>query len=101
MAEYLLSRGYSLVTRRYRGRHGELDLICLDGDTLVFVEVRTKSTPGYVPEESVGPEKAASLQRIGEEYRRRFDDQREYRFDLVAIDRTGLRHHKDFLGGHA
>jgi putative endonuclease len=86
-----------LVTRRFKVRHGEIDLICLDGDTLVFVEVKSRWSPGYTPEDSIGPEKARALQRAAEEYMRAMEDERPFRFDLVCIDHDGLRHHKNFL----
>ena len=99
-AEFLLKKGYTLVTRRYRCRHGELDLVCLDGDMLVFVEVRAKSLPGDSPEESVGNAKAIALRRAADHYIERISGPREHRFDLIAIDRSGLRHHVNFLGEH-
>ena len=41
-ADYLLHRGLSLVERNFRVRGGEIDLICRDGKTTVFVEVRLR-----------------------------------------------------------
>ena len=43
-ARFLKSLGYRVVTRNYRCRHGEIDLIALDGRCLVFVEVRSTGT---------------------------------------------------------
>lgn len=40
-AEYLLSKGFHLVARNFRQKRGEIDIICKDGDTYVFVEVNT------------------------------------------------------------
>lgn len=45
--ELLLGRGLKLVERNYRCRGGELDLVMLDGKTLVFVEVRYRATPSF------------------------------------------------------
>lgn len=42
-ARYLAERGLSIVARNFRVRGGEIDLICRDGRTLVFVEVRQRS----------------------------------------------------------
>jgi putative endonuclease len=96
-AEHLLEQGYTIVTRRYKVKRGEIDLICLDEDVLVFVEVKARRAKGYLPEEAVGSEKAQALQRAGEEYRRVMGDRRPFRFDLICIDRNGLRHHENFL----
>ena len=42
-AEFLQRKGYRVVDRNWTCRGGELDLVCLDGDTLVFVEVRARA----------------------------------------------------------
>jgi putative endonuclease len=94
-ADYLLGLGYTIVTRRYKARRGELDLVALDGDTLVFVEVRQRLA-GASPEESIGDAKLAALSRAAEEYVHATDQQnRALRFDVIAIDTSGLRHHID------
>lgn len=41
-AEYLISQGYTLITRNWHCRQGELDLVMRQGELLVFVEVRTR-----------------------------------------------------------
>jgi len=46
-AEYLSARGLAIVARNYRCRGGEIDLIARDGDTLVFVEVRLRSSAAF------------------------------------------------------
>lgn len=38
--EFLERKGYRIIERNWRSRTGEIDLVCQDGDTLVFVEVR-------------------------------------------------------------
>ena len=43
----LRRRGYAVLARRYRTRFGEIDIIARDGDTLVFVEVKTRRGPGF------------------------------------------------------
>jgi len=46
-ADYLQRRGLQLVETNYRCRFGEIDLICRDRDTLVFVEVRLRGTEAF------------------------------------------------------
>ena len=90
--------GYTIVTRRYKARHGEIDLIALDEDVLVFVEVKERRAAGYVPEESVGRLKLAAMQSAAQQYLESTGEtNRGCRFDLVAIDPQGLRHHIDLL----
>ena len=46
-ARYLEARGLHIVERNYRSRYGEIDLIARDGVTLVFVEVRARSSNAF------------------------------------------------------
>jgi putative endonuclease len=83
-ARYLRRHGLRIVLRGYRTPRGEIDLIARDGDTLVFVEVKTRRQG--VPAEAVTPAKQlrltlAALQFLTEH---RLLDQR-VRFDVVAI----------------
>jgi putative endonuclease len=95
-AEYLLSKGFTIVTRRCTLRSGEIDIVALEGDVLVFVEVKMRRAKSYRPEEAIGISKLQALERAAEEYVRAMDEtERETRFDLVAIDSEGLRHYRD------
>jgi putative endonuclease len=97
-ADYLASLGYTIVTRRYKSRRGELDLVALDGDTLVFVEVKHRRAEGFVPEESMGRQKIDALVGAMHAYVEEMEVQeRETRLDLVAVDEDGLRHYRDIL----
>src|SRR5579864_5107740 len=103
---YLRHHGYVFVARNYtpRGAKGEIDLIGYDGETLAFVEVRTRTTReelAALPELSVTTDKQRMVVRTAQ----RFLAERHVRdcpcrFDVVAIDnRPGsppeLRLHKD------
>lgn len=46
-ADYLMRHGLIILARNYRCRGGEIDLVCRDGATLVFVEVRLRTNRGY------------------------------------------------------
>ncbi|MBX3113072.1 MAG: YraN family protein [Fimbriimonadaceae bacterium] len=97
-AQYLLSLGYTLITRRFKTRHGEIDLIALDGETLVFVEVKFRARNTVSPEESVTDLKSARFQSAVAEYFSKTDQPpMPARYDLIAIDQAGLRHHKNAI----
>jgi putative endonuclease len=86
---YLERRGFTVVARNYRppsGR-GEIDLVAWHRDTLVFVEVKSRSKDEYgAPDRNVDQEKRAALLRAGRDYARRADVPWEHvRFDLVSI----------------
>jgi putative endonuclease len=91
-----MQKGYTIVTRRFKASRGEIDLIALDGDVLVFVEVKFRSVKGMRAEENVGDIKIAHIGRAAREYLLKMEEpERQIRFDVVAIDREGLRHHID------
>lgn len=86
-AKYLRSQGYRILARQSRSRIGEIDLIALDGDTIVFVEVKTRSSraAGH-PAEAVTAAKQRQLTRTALAWlkRKRLLDAR-CRFDVIAI----------------
>jgi putative endonuclease len=86
--DVLSSRGYAILERRYRTDHGEIDIIAMDGETLVFVEVRAKATAECgTAAESVTREKQRRIVRMAAVYlamHNLVDPQ--CRFDVVAID---------------
>ncbi|KQU34816.1 MULTISPECIES: YraN family protein [unclassified Rhodococcus (in: high G+C Gram-positive bacteria)] len=64
-ASYLTTVGLRILDRNWRCRHGEVDIIGVDGDTVVFVEVKTRSGDGYgTPAEAVTPAKAQRIHRL-------------------------------------
>ncbi|HHW78678.1 MAG TPA: YraN family protein [Xanthomonadaceae bacterium] len=83
---YLEARGLTLVTRNFRCRAGELDLIMRDGGQLVFVEVRSRRHARYgTPAESVTRTKQQRLLRAAAFYLQRQRLDLPCRFDVVAI----------------
>ena len=83
---YLEARGLSLVTRNFRCRVGELDLIMRDGEQLVFVEVRSRRHNRYgTPAESITRTKQQRLLRAAALYLQRQRLDPPCRFDVVAI----------------
>jgi len=46
-AEFLESQGYTIIEKNYRNAIGEIDLIAKDGETLVFAEVKARSSARY------------------------------------------------------
>lgn len=86
-ARYLKRQGYRILERnRVLGRN-EIDIIAREGDTIAFVEVRTrKSKSGVLPEDTVGPAKQRQIRRAAKRYIDRYGDESlYYRFDIVAI----------------
>ena len=80
-------RGYVIVARRYRVRGGELDVIARDGETIVFVEVKTRAGRMFgEAAEAVTPLKQLRMTRLAEEYLMRHHlVDCPCRFDVVSI----------------
>lgn len=86
-ARTLQSQGLKVIERQLRGLYGELDLVALDAETVVFVEVKTRtSIAAGDPTEAVTPAKQQKITKSALAYlkRRRWLDRR-CRFDVVAI----------------
>ncbi len=79
--------GLTFLTANYRSPHGELDLVFRDGDCLVFVEVKTRSSEDWVrPAAAVDARKRRALSLTAEDYRRQLRDPRvKWRFDVVEV----------------
>ena len=96
-AEYLTERGYRLVVNNFKvpvGRNskgvsvtGEIDIIALDGDTLCFIEVKTRRSDEFTPViTAVDLRKQRQITRTAKVYRRIFAIRDiEYRYDVVTV----------------
>ncbi len=99
--QYLLLQGFELVERNYRTRYGEVDLVLRQADTLVFVEVKWRSSLNYgSPVEAVGERKQQAIRSMAEQYlAEKAPEFEEIRFDVVGIlggtRRTEIEHVKD------
>lgn len=66
---FLAKKGYRILTTNYRSRYGEIDIVCLDGDTVVFVEVKTRSSEKFgTPAEAVTFRKRNRLRQLAQMY---------------------------------
>ncbi len=90
---HLKRQGYRIVARNFRAAGAEIDLVAMDGETLVFVEVKTRRTDSAgAPEEAVDARKQARMRRAAEAFAIQYRvGEREMRFDIVAISGTGPR----------
>ncbi|WP_294348485.1 YraN family protein [Sphingobacterium sp.] len=87
--EYLIEKGYKIVLRNWRFKNLEVDLIVMDKDTLVFVEVKTRSGTDFgEPYEFVDVKKQRRLIRAAQAYILKTHYIGELRFDVVAITRV-------------
>ena len=84
----LTDRGYAILARRYRTRHGEIDIVAEHEGTVVFVEVRARATAEFGrAADSVTDAKQRKVTAMAVDYLARHHiTNRPCRFDVVAID---------------
>ena len=88
-AVYLEERGYCILERNVRTRHGEIDLIAEKAGVRVFVEVKLRSGVGYgLPEEAVTAQKRKHILDAIAAYWQAKAEEIEWRVDVLAILRT-------------
>lgn len=87
---YLSDQGYQLLTRNWRTREGEIDLVMKQDLTIVFIEVKTRKTDRFgSPEESITRGKQKRLRKTCLAYLQESDyEDRDWRIDVVAIEAT-------------
>ena len=85
-AEYLLRQGYTIMERDWKSGHRDLDIIALDGNTVVFVEVKTRRNRLFTePEMAVDYQKIRNLQQAANHYIKYRHINQEVRFDLITV----------------
>ncbi len=86
--DFLKKRGYCIIETNYRCPEGEVDIVARDKDSLVFVEVRTKTSLAFgSPEESITPAKKERMIVVASRYRETHDNlPQSWRIDVVAVE---------------
>jgi len=85
-AKFLRRIGYRIILRNFRCQLGEIDIVALDGDTLVFVEVKTRTYDEPSPEDQVNARKHHQMTKVAKMYLGRYgNEQPPARFDVVAV----------------
>lgn len=102
---YLVERGYRILRRNYRYQHLEIDLVAADGQELVFIEVKARSSAQYGdPEYFVTDSKQHKLRQAALAYvQQEVQGLVTCRFDVIAIlerdGETEVRHLRDAFRG--
>ncbi|PKL41278.1 MAG: YraN family protein [Spirochaetae bacterium HGW-Spirochaetae-1] len=100
-AIFLIERNFIILERNYRcGRAGEMDIIAQKENLVIFVEVKSRSTPLYGGALfSISGKKKKSLRFIAHHFINRwhFPDHTIFRFDLIAIEQGNILWARDIL----
>ncbi len=82
--QYLKKQGYKLLKRNYTTPYGEADLVFLDGEEVVFVEVKTRTSADFATaKQAVNAEKQAKYRKIALHYGKGIEP--NARFDVVEV----------------
>ena len=96
---YLTSLGYKVLEKNWRYSRSEIDLIAMDGNILVFVEVKTRSYDFFgSPETFVSDQKELLIHEAASVYMEKINHDWEIRFDIIAIllNKNGSHHLEHF-----
>ena len=95
-AAFLTGCGYRVLARNLRLPGGEIDAVCLDGATLVVVEVKRRDSRTFGSAlSSVDSRKRATLRRIAADYAQIVAPRAKIRFDVVTLDGNSIRLHRN------
>ncbi len=84
---FLSKAGFAIVARNYRTPLGEIDIVARDGETLAFIEVKTRSSKAFgLPQEAVDRRKQRQLIRAAQVFLKAHGElDVPCRFDVVAV----------------
>jgi putative endonuclease len=84
--DYLEQKNYKILDRNWRYGRAEIDIVAMDGATLVFAEVKTRSNDLFErPESAVDDKKRRLLARAAVAYMRKIGHEWAIRFDILAV----------------
>lgn len=89
-AEFLHTQGYDILERNIRTEYGEIDLLARQGETLVFVEVKARSSTAYgYPEDSITELKQQHMHDCALAYLQAHPEfEGDWRVDVISVNRV-------------
>jgi len=103
--KFLRGKGYQIISRNFKTKYSEIDLIAKKDNSLVFVEVKTRVGNDFgLPEEAINRRKRSRLKRAVQAFAAFHNWKGPFRIDAVCIvlNREGeiaqFRHHENIVG---
>lgn len=94
--KYLIKNRYEIIEQNYRHRRGEIDIICLKNNTLIFIEVKKRKNNLYgYPEDFVSKAQKKMIMDTADHYIYATNWQKNIRYDIIAITGEELYHIED------
>ncbi len=100
-AAYLKKQGYEILDRNWRFQHAEIDIIAREENTLIFIEVKSRSDVYFgVPEDAISPRKMTLITDAATRYMELMNHEWAVRFDVISLiikseEVYTLDHYKD------
>jgi putative endonuclease len=84
--KFLKTKGYKIISKNYKTSIGEIDIIAQDGETVVFIEVKTRANDSFgYPFEAVHRKKRRKLRNLALLYLKNNGQELPVRFDVLSI----------------
>ena len=94
-SDFLEKKGFTIVEKNYKTPLGEIDIIAQDNGTVVFIEVKTRSTDSFgYPFEAVHAKKQGKLKKLALLYMKRVGKEVPARFDILSIQINAAGEHR-------
>ena len=95
-AKHLKKQGFQILLQNYKAKMGEIDIIAMDGDVLVFVEVKQRASSDFgAPREAVTKEKMRKIKNTAQLYIMKTKHSGNVRFDVVEVLGKDINHIKN------
>ena len=97
-AEYLEQHGYGVVCRNYRSRYGEIDIIAIKNEYIVFAEVKSRSQRfAGLPREAVDAGKQKRIIKTALMYLSQNEAKAQPRFDVIEVNQIGRKYYVNHI----
>ena len=97
--KFLVKRGYKIIEKNYRQKIGEIDLIAIYENYIIFIEVKLRSNISYgYPAEYVTKKKQKRIIKVAYFYLNSLDNKNlDVRFDVISIIKEGTKYHIEHI----
>ena len=93
---HVAALGMHVMARNVRGRGGEIDIVAKEGETIVFIEVKARSSHAFGSAlAAVDARKRRRIRAIAEDYLQVVAPQARARFDVLTVEREGMTLHRN------
>jgi putative endonuclease len=98
--DHLKNTGYKILFRNWKWGKNEIDIVAENNDFIVFAEVKTRTEDYQMhPVTAVNSEKQRSIIRAADGYLQKYNINKEGRFDVITVIKTGEQYQIDHIEG--